>query len=766
MVGWFVIFGSLMKIEIMRRLVLPLVVTLGLFSCEPNQPIAEDPLEQRIDSLMSKMTLTEKIGQTAQRGTSSRVKGALSEELKTAVREGRVGSLINVMNKEFVDELQRIAVEESSNGIPLIFARDVIHGFKTIFPIPLGQAATWNPKLVEDGARVAAVEASTYGVRWTFAPMLDIARDPRWGRIAESPGEDPLLASELSAAYVRGFQGGDLTDPTSMVACAKHFVGYGAAEGGRDYNTAIIHESLLRNVYLPPFKKAVDAGVQTFMSGFNELNGVPVSGNQFLLDQVLRQEWAFDGFVVSDWNSVTEMIAHGYCVDEKDAAFKAARAGVDMEMTSQSYDNYLQELIEEGKLDTNQLDRMVRAILRVKLRMGLFDQPYRKENEEAILSESHLKKAKEAALQSIVLLENENSLLPLKPSQKVAVIGPLADAPLDQLGTWIFDGDQDDSVTPLTALIEKIGETNMKVAKGLGYSRDRSKVLFSQAISAAEQSDVILFFGGEEAILSGEAHSRAHINLPGVQEELIKLIRAKTRKPIVLVVQAGRPIAFENIITEVDAILMAWHPGTMGGPAIADVLLGAYNPSGRLPVTWPKSVGQVPIYYNYKNTGRPASEASFVGIDDIPIGAWQSSLGNNSHYLDDGFRPQYPFGYGLSYTSFEYGDLKLSKDTLNSSDVLKVSFELTNTGESSGTETVQLYIRDHVGSITRPVKELKKFEKVTLNAKETKALELTIDPSDLMFYDAKNQLVLEPGQFSVHVGANAETSVKKDFWVK
>ncbi|WP_422358650.1 beta-glucosidase BglX [Reichenbachiella sp.] len=750
----------------MRRLILPFVVTLGLFGCEPNQQVVEGSLEQQIDSLMSKMTLTEKIGQTAQRGTSSRVKGALSEELKTAVREGRVGSLINVMNKEFVDELQRIAVEESPNRIPLIFARDVIHGFKTIFPIPLGQAATWNPRLVEDGARVAAVEASTYGVRWTFAPMLDIARDPRWGRIAESPGEDPFLASELSAAYVRGFQGKDLTDPSSMVACAKHFVGYGAAEGGRDYNTTIIHEPLLRNVYLPPFKKAVDAGVQTFMSGFNELNGVPVSGNKFLLDQVLRQEWAFDGFVVSDWNSVTEMIAHGYCEDEKDAAFKAARAGVDMEMTSQSYDNYLEELINQGKLDEKELDRMVRSILRVKLRMGLFDQPYRMENEDAILSESHLEKAKQAALQSIVLLKNEDGVLPLKSSQKIAVIGPLANAPLDQLGTWIFDGDQDDSVTPLTSLLDKLGKQNVNSVPGLGFSRDRSVARFSKAIRAAEQSDVVLFFGGEEAILSGEAHSRAHINLPGVQEELIKTIRAKTKKPIVLIIQAGRPIVLENIINEVDAVLMAWHPGTMGGPAITDVLLGEFNPSGRLPVTWPKSAGQVPIYYNYKNTGRPASEASFVGIDDIPVGAWQSSLGNNSHYLDDGFRPQYPFGYGLSYTSFAYGDLNISKDTLGSNDVLKVRFELTNTGTLPGAETVQMYIRDHVGSITRPVKELKNFQRVMLNPKESKVIELTIDSSDLKFYNAENQFVLEPGQFSVYVGANAQSSIRKDFWVK
>ena len=733
------------------------------FCTTPEKPV--DPIERKIDELMSKMTLTEKIGQTAQRGTSSRVKGELSEDLKNAVREGRIGSLINVMNKEFVDELQRIAVEESPNGIPLIFARDVIHGFKTIFPIPLGQAATWNPALVEEGARIAAKEASTYGVRWTFAPMLDIARDPRWGRIAESPGEDPYLASELSAAYVRGFQGDDLTDPSSMAACAKHFVGYGAAEGGRDYNTAIINESLLRNVYLPPFERAVDAGVQTFMSGFNELNGVPISGNQFLLDQVLRKEWGFDGFVVSDWNSVTEMIAHGYCEDEKEAAFKAARAGVDMEMTSQSYDNYLQELIDERKLNLDHLDRMVRAILRVKFRMGLFDQPYRVDNEGVVLSDGHLQKAKEAAAQSLVLLKNENSILPIRTNKKIAVVGPIADAPLDQLGTWIFDGNQDDSVTPLASLKDQFGD-NVNFVSGLAFSRDQSTDQFKKTITAVQQSEVVLFFGGEEAILSGEAHSRAHINLPGAQEELIKAIKKQTGKPIVLVIQAGRPIVLENIIGEVDAVLMAWHPGTMAGPAIADVLTGAINPSGKLPVTWPKSVGQIPIYYNHKNTGRPARPEAFVGINDIPIGAWQSSLGNDSHYLDDGFEPMYPFGYGLSYTNFEYSNLTISRDTLSQDEELKVSFELTNSGEQDGVEVVQLYIQDHFGSITRPVKELKRFDRVSLNAKEKKTLNFVINKKDLQFYNGENELVVEPGRFSVFVGANAQTTLRKEFWIK
>ncbi|MEO9967104.1 MAG: beta-glucosidase BglX [Reichenbachiella sp.] len=750
----------------MKQLLVIISLSIIFFACDQTVTENQDPIEAKIDSLMNKMSLAEKIGQTAQRGTSSRVKGPLSEELITAVREGRIGSLINVMNKEYVDELQRIAVEESPNGIPLIFARDVIHGFKTIFPIPLGQAATWNPSLVKEGSRVAAIEASTYGIRWTFAPMLDIARDPRWGRIAESPGEDPYLASVLSSAYVEGFQGPDLTDPSSMVACAKHFVGYGAAEGGRDYNSAIINESLLRNVYLPPFQAALSSGAQTFMSGFNELNGVPVSGDQFILDQILRKEWGFDGFVVSDWNSVTEMIAHGYCANEKEAAMKAAIAGVDMEMTSQSYDHYLEELLKEGQIDVAHLDRMVRAILRVKFRMGLFDQPYRVDNPKAILTEDHLAKAKEAAVQSIVLLRNNEGLLPLDKRKKLAIVGPLADAPLDQLGTWIFDGDKKDSFTPLAALRQANGIGNLHVATALSHSRDLSEDKFATAIAAAKKADVVLFFGGEEAILSGEAHSRAHINLPGAQEKLINAIKRQTGKPVVLVIQAGRPIVLENISASVDAVLMAWHPGTMGGPAIVDVLFGASNPSGRLPVTWPKSVGQIPLHYNHKNTGRPADSTSFVGINDIPIAAWQSSLGNNSHYLDDGFTPLYPFGYGLSYTNFAYSSLSISNNNLSVGEELKVKFEVANTGEVRGVETAQLYIQDKFGSITRPVRELKAFKRVDLEADQRQVIEFTIHTDQLKFYNNKGELILEPGEFSVYVGSNSQATMKKDFRVK
>ena len=752
-----------------RFLLLPaLIVLLSGFQTPPaaTPPPAEDPVEQRVEALLAKMTLEEKIGQTAQRGTSSREKG-LSEALKEAVRKGHVGSVLNVMNKDYVAELQRIAVEESPNGIPLIFARDVIHGFKTIFPIPLGQAATWNPEIVEKGSRVAAEEASTYGIRWTFAPMLDISRDPRWGRIAESPGEDPYLASVLGKAYVKGFQGDDLSNPTSLAACGKHFIGYGAAEGGRDYNTALIPENLLRDVYLKPFKAAHEAGVASFMTSFNDINGIPATAHKFLLKDVLREEWGFDGIVVSDWNSVTEMIAHGYAEDAKAAARRAANAGLDMEMTSKAYEENLMGLIEEGKFTEAELDDMVRHILRVKFRLGLFEKPGFSPNEEGIiLSPANLAAAKEAAVQSMVLLKNENNLLPLSKSvKKVAVIGPLADAAREQLGTWVFDGDKKDSQTPVPALQAYLGKNKVIFEPGLTFSRQKTKEGFAKAIEAAKKSDVILFFGGEEAILSGEAHSRADINLPGAQEELLNEL-SKTGKPIVLVIMAGRPITMGNILNKVNSVVMAWHPGTMAGPAVTDLLFGEASPSGRLPVTWPKAVGQIPIYYNHVNTGRPADSASFVHIDDIPIEAWQSSLGNNSHYLDLGYKPQYPFGYGLSYTTFDYNNLKVSKPAIGLGESLTITADIKNTGSKAGTETVQLYVRDMVGDLVRPVRELKGFQQLKLEPGQQQTVTFTLHTDDLAFYNQEMKEVTEPGQFQVWIGKNAEEGLQGSFEVK
>ncbi|MDW8852008.1 beta-glucosidase BglX [Flavobacterium sp. MMLR14_040] len=724
-------------------------------------------VEKKIGNIIKNMTLEQKIGQTCLKGTSSRSKG-LSEELKNDVRKGLVGAILNLTEPSLVAEIQKIAVEESPNHIPLLFGRDVIHGYKTIFPIPLGLAASWDMDLVEKTSKIAANESYSRCINWTYAPMVDIARDARWGRIAESPGEDPLLASRLGVAYVKGFQGNDPAVPGQILACAKHFAAYGAAEGGRDYNTVSMSESLLRNVYLKPFEAAAKAGAATFMSSFNDVNGVPASGNSFLLKKILREEWKYDGFVVSDWNSVTEMIPHGFAADEKDAALKSASAGLDMEMTSLSYAHHLKTLIAEKKVSEKQLDEMVRNILRIKFRAGIFENPYFKDREKfSLLSADALQTAKTAASKSCVLLKNENQILPLKSNQKIAVIGPLADASREQLGTWIFDGNKEDSQTPLKALQNSFGANNVFYSAGLSHSRSLSEEGFAAAIAEAKKSDVILFFAGEEAILSGEAHSRANINLPGLQEKLIAELQ-KTGKPIVLVIMAGRPITLGAVLPKVNALVMAWHPGTMAGPAISDILLGVVNPSGKLPVTWPKEVGQIPIYYNHPNTGRPADPKTFVAIQNIPVEAWQSSLGNNSHYLDAGYEPQYPFGFGLSYTTFSYENLKVEKAILknNNTEKLTVSAVITNTGNTTGTETVQLYVRDITGSIVRPIRELKDFVQIELKPKESKTVQFSIPVSELAFYNDKMELKTEPGDFKVWIASHAENGLEGDFKIE
>lgn len=750
----------------MKKIFLLLLITVNILSCKKNKKtsfVNDTTHEAKIEALLSKMTLEEKIGQTNLRGVSSRAT-SLPTDLKESVRKGNVGAFLNIMNLEYVDELQRIAVEESPNGIPLIFGRDVIHGFKTLFPIPLGLAATWDAKIVEKSSEIAAFEASGAGIRWTFAPMLDIARDSRWGRIAESPGEDPYLATVLGAAYIKGFQGDDLSSPYRMAASAKHYIAYGAAIGGRDYNTVDISEQLLRNVYLPPFKAAIDAGSATVMSSFNEINGIPATGNEFLLKDVLRDELQFDGFVVSDWDSVIEMVAHGYASDEKHAGELAAKAGLDMEMTSQAYENHLKELIEEKKISVEELNEFVRNILRIKFRLGLFKNPHRnKEHTGNFYAKDHLKEAKKAAIESTVLLKNKNSILPISEKTNVAIIGPLANAPHEQLGTWSFDGEKEHTNTPLNAYQDT--NTNFKFAKGLDYSRDTSKKGFKEAINIAKKSDVILFFGGEEAILSGEAHSRANIDLPGIQEELINEL-AKTGKPIVLVIMAGRPITITNIIDKTDAVLMAWHPGTMGGEALYEIINGIKSPEGRLPVSWPKTAGQLPYFYNHKNTGRPADSTNYIPMDKIPVAAWQSSLGNKSHYLDVGFTPHFPFGYGLTYTSFKYSDVSISKKDINFNEDLEVKFSITNTGKKAGKEIAQLYIQDVVGSITRPVKELKKYQHVSLKSGETKEVIFKISSKDLEFVNHKLIKVAEEGVFNLWVGPNAAQGLKTSFSIK
>ncbi|NHN36938.1 glycosyl hydrolase [Pseudomaricurvus alcaniphilus] len=722
-----------------------------------NLPVA---IEQRIGELVARMTLAEKIGQMSQ------LSGSGGAELKRAVAEGRVGSILNDVNTENINELQRIAREESRLGIPLLVGRDVIHGFRTIFPIPLGQAASWNPAVVREGARIAALEAASTGVNWTFAPMIDVTRDPRWGRIAESLGEDPWLASVLGAAMVQGFQGDDLAGKGTIAACAKHFAGYGATEGGRDYNTANIPENELRNVYLPPFQAAADAGVATFMASFSDLNGVPASGNEFLMKQILRQEWGYKGFVVSDWESIRQLSVHGFTANDKEAAYEAANAGVDMEMVSTTYADHLPALVAEGRIDEREIDRMVTSILRIKARLGLFDNSHTEPTDfPALVNQQHREAARQAARQSVVMLQNRNRVLPLNSGKlnTLALIGPLADDPYEQLGTWIFDGQAEDSVTLLQALRDAVGnKVKVNFARGLVNTRSKSRAEFAEAIALAEAADAVVLALGEEAILSGEAHSRADIRLPGYQQQLIEALAA-TGKPLILVVMAGRPLTLTDIVDKVDAILYSWHPGTMGGPAIADILLGKHSPSGKLPVTFPNTVGQIPIYYSHKNTGKPPSDDTIAHIDDIDAKAPQTSLGMTSFYLDAGYKPLFPFGFGLSYTEFAYSDIRISSERPHVGSDIQVSALLTNTGKMEAEEIVQLYLRDLVGNVTRPVRELKGFQRVRLQPGEARRVGFTLTSEELAFYNRKMQKVVEPGQFHVWIGGSSEAELATQF---
>lgn len=722
-----------------------------------SQTMSVQEIEKQIDRLIEKMTIDEKIGQMNQRnGTDGR---------EDAARKGLIGSILNEADTDKINKIQRIAVEESRLGIPILIGRDVIHGFRTIFPIPLGLAATWNPELVKKGARISAVEAASVGIRWTFGPMMDISRDARWGRIAESFGEDHFLTSELSVAMVQGFQTDNLSRPDAIAACAKHYVGYGAAEGGRDYNTTYIPEGLMREVYLNPFQASVNAGVATIMSGFHEINGVPATGNTFLLKKVLRDEWKFNGFVVSDWASITQMIPHGFCTDEKDAALKAINAGVDMEMATDAYQKFIKQLLAEKKISMAMIDKSVRNILRVKFKLGLFENPYTDpSNFPAIANPENLECAKETAIQSIVLLKNDKNVLPLsKNVNQIAVVGPLANDPFEQLGTWSFDKNIDDTQTPLRALREFLGGSeNINYVKTLETSRTKSTDEFGKAIEAVKKSDVALLFLGEEAILSGEAHCRAEINLPGAQEQLIEEIH-KIGKPTVLIVMAGRPLTIGSVLDKVDAVLYAFHPGTMGGPAIVDLLFGIESPSGKLPVTFPKMVGQIPIYYNHKNTGRPPRADSWVHIDNIPVRAWQTSLGNESHYLDAGYTPLFPFGFGLSYSKFEYSDLKLSSKKIKLGEKITVSATLKNRGNVEAEEIAQLYIRDLLGDRTRPVKELKGFRRIRLQPGEEKSVVFELSTDDLSFYNQQMELVTEPGVFHVWIARDSDSGLRGEF---
>lgn len=741
-----------------KNLLYAVVLAASLMGCSQPQD-KNTEIENKVETLLHKMTLEEKLGQMNQLSPWD------FEDLAKRVRKGEVGSILNVVNPEEVNKIQKIAVEESRLGIPLIVSRDVIHGYKTIFPIPLGQAATFNPEVVKEGARVAAIEASADGIRWTFAPMIDVARDPRWGRIAESCGEDPYLNAVMGTAMIKGYQGDSLNDPTAIAACAKHFVAYGAAEGGRDYNSTFIPERVLRNVYLPPFKAAADAGCATFMTSFNDNDGVPSTANSFVLKDVLRKEWKYDGMVVTDWASALEMVNHGFCTDGKDAAEKSVNAGVDMEMVSETFIQNLKQSIAENKVSIETIDNAVRNILRLKFRLGLFDNPYVVTPQTVKYAEKHLQTAKTAAEQSVILLKNENQTLPFTDKIKtLAVIGPMADAPYEQMGTWVFDGEKEHTQTPLTAIKKMYGDkVKILFEKGLDYSRDKNTAGIARAVNAARQADAVVVFVGEESILSGEAHSLANLNLQGAQSQLIKELAA-TGKPVVTVVMAGRQLVIADEVKVSDAMLYSFHPGTMGGPAIADILFGEVNPSGKTPVTFPRMSGQVPIYYAQHKTGRPANPTEML-IDEIPVEAGQTSVGCRSFYLDAGNSPLFPFGYGLSYTTFEYSNLSLASDKLTAQDTLSISFTLKNTGKYDGTEVVQLYVQDKVGSVTRPVKELKRFQRVTLKAGESTQVSLSLPVSELAFWGYDMNYTVESGDFTLWVGTNSAEGLTKDFSV-
>ncbi len=713
-------------------------------------------IEERIDSVLSLMSIKEKAGQLVQ-FSGDKLTGAKTsrpkEEHIDLVRQGMIGSFLNVFGAEITRKIQKVAIEESRLKIPLIFGLDVIHGFKTTFPVPIAEASSWDPELVKLSARMQAEEASSAGVHWTFSPMVDIARDPRWGRIVEGSGEDPYLGSLMSAARVKGYQGENLSDEKTIVACAKHYAAYGGAEGGRDYNTVDISERTLRDVYLPPFKSAVDAGVGTLMSSFNEIGGIPSSANKFLLSHILKNDWSFDGFVVSDWNSIGELINHGIATDSKHAAELGMNAGVDMDMEANAYINYLEELVNENKISIESLNNSVRRVLRIKFRLGLFDDPFKYCNTEreasTILNERIKKSALEVAKRSIVLLKNKNILPLSKNLKRIAVIGPLANAKDEPLGPWKQEGDSSDVVTVLDGIKNKLASsTEILYERGCTIN-STTRERFTNAVSIASKSDLIILCLGESRQMSGEARNRLSLDLPGIQEELVKEIH-KTGKPIVVVLMNGRPLTINWINDNVDGILETWFLGIQAGNAIADVLFGDYNPSGKLPVTFPRYVGQVPIYYNHKNTGRPFNPENNY----------------TSKYIDGENSPLYPFGYGLSYSTFVYKNLKLDKKIIKIGESIEISVDVLNTGKYDGEEVVQLYIRDLAASVTRPVLELKDFKKVFIKTGESQKINFTLSTDKLKFYDINMNYVAEPGKFRVLIGTNSVDLLESEFEVK
>ena len=736
-----------MKQRIRLAALLLFVLSALLFSTSATHSQRAPNVEQRVNALLAQMTLEEKLGQLQQ--LDGEANGNFRPEHLDLVRKGLLGSTLNVRGAQRTNQLQRVAMTESRLKIPVLFGFDVIHGYRTIFPIPLAEASSFDPSLAERSAAVAAQEANNVGLRWTFAPMVDIARDPRWGRITEGAGEDPFLGAAFARARVRGFQGGDYGAADKILACAKHWVAYGAAEGGRDYNTTDLSENTLREIYFPPFKAAVDAGVGTLMSSFNAISGVPASANHFTLTKVLRDEWKFDGFVVSDYTSVKELINHGVAGNEEQAAAAALNAGVEMEMVSRSYNQFGAKLLQEKKLTQATIDEAVRRILRIKFRLGLFDRPYTDEPREAnaLLRPDSIRLAREIAGRSMVLLKNERQTLPLrKDLSSIAVIGPLADDRRAPLGWWAGDGKEENTVTPLAGIRAKVSQvTEVGYAKGCEVKGD-STAGFAEAVNLAKSSDVAVVFVGEIADMVGEAASRSSLDLPGRQMELVQAIHA-TGKPTIVVLVNGRPLSIGWAVNNVPAILESWMGGSQSGNAIADILFGDVNPSAKLPVTVPRAVGQVPIYYNHMNTGRPPEAENRY----------------TSKYYDLPWTPLYPFGYGLSYTTFKISNLQLSAPRIPASGKLTVSVEVENTGRRAGDEVVQLYIRDLVASMSRPVKELKGFQRVSLQPGEKRRVEFVLGQEHLGFWNRELRYVVEPGEFRVMVGSNSVDVIEAKF---
>jgi beta-glucosidase len=733
---------SMRFVQLERLFVLFLFPLLALGSAS-NQG-KESDIEKRIEALLAKMTLEEKVGQMTQVTEAS-------EANRDLIKQGKIGSFLNITGASQSNELQEIALQQSRLKIPLIMGFDVIHGHKTIFPIPLAEASSWDPDLVSRDARIAAKEARAAGIHWTFAPMVDIARDARWGRIAEGSGEDPFLGSAMAAARVKGFQGSDLSAQDSVVACAKHYVAYGAAEAGRDYNTVDISEKTLREVYLPPFHAAVEAGVGTFMSAFNDLNGISASANKFTLTTILKGEWKFNGFVISDWGSIRELMNHGIAASPAEAGEKAVNAGVDMDMVGQVYPEVLASLVRQGKVSQKTIDDAVRRILRIKFKLGLFEHALTDPAREApvTLTKENLDVALDAARGSIVLLKNERGLLPLRKDIKsVAVIGPLADDRVTPLGSWSGKGSSENVVSVLEGIKSKVAPgTQVFHGKGCDVNGDATEEI-AQAVELARKAEVAILVVGESADMSGEGASRAFLDIPGKQNDLLKAVH-QAGVPVIMVLMNGRPLTIVWAAENIPAIVEAWQLGVRMGDAVADVLFGDFNPGGKLPVSFPRTVGQVPIYYNHKNTGRPPTEDHFT-----------------SRYLDVPVTPLYPFGYGLSYTSFRYSNLQLSAKSIGLKQQLRVSAEVENVGKLSGDEVVELYIRDLVASMSRPVKELKGFQKISLAPGEKKRVEFVLRKEDLGFFSTPaKEFVVEPGEFKVWVGTNSVEGLDASFTV-